>query len=99
MKKTIFALLMAIVMLASAMTVYAYSANEDEVNKINPCPHTMIHDVVVGSTHDQPKVCEDHENCMYTVYYSIYQTVCMECGKPLSDTWSVYSHTFHNMSY
>lgn len=100
MKKAILALLMAIVMVFTAMTVYAYGASEEGINgKINPCPHVMIHDIIVGTTQDSPQTCHEHPNCMYTVYYDVYRTVCMECGAPLSDTWPVYSHTIHNQMY
>lgn len=92
--------MMAIVMVFTAMTVYAYGSNEEGINgKINPCPHTMVHDTIIGTTHDYPQTCYEHNNCMYTVYYDVYCTVCMECGEHLSETWNVYSHTIHNQMY
>jgi len=96
MKKVALALMMVVVLLASTLSVYAYGAHGDEVNKIPPCPHAMQHNIVVNQNTVGPNLCDEHTGCWKTIHTVTLRTVCMECGAPLSATWTE-THITHDM--
>ena len=98
MKKAILALMMAIVMVFTAMTVYAYGSNEEGINgKINPCPHTMTY--IRYTSYTISRNCGIHGyGCVITDFHTVETLTCMECGEPLEELDDYISHTTHSMS-
>lgn len=72
--------MMAIVMVFTATTIYAYGSNEEGINgKINPCPHTMTTTEITGETEVHVE-CTIHTNCYIARHITTTKVTCQECG-------------------
>jgi hypothetical protein len=106
MKKSIFAVIMAIVMLFSVVTVYAYDNYTEDAaveNSREACPFcggVMRNTVITNlyGTKAETYACTQHSNCEVIDFYDKSITVCAECGYLFSWEWHL-AHTTHNMQY
>lgn len=102
MKKSIFAVIMAIVMLFSVITVYAldyYVPDEDEVERsvevCDFCGGIMIDYGCDGDFYNRYVVCTFHPNCTIVMHCDTQRYICRECGKTFEETEHVHS-MIHN---
>lgn len=102
MKKAVLAVIMAIVMLLSGVTVYAHEnqveENEYIANSSSSCPFCggiMIDYGCDGKYYYTYTQCGIHNNCQIVRHCDTLRNICRECGCVFNTAQHVHSET-HN---